>query len=582
MGRARQILRRGWRTSVAVAVLSVALLAATEGRASSTPWRPAPCWLLDSPQAAYVSGGGLSLLQQACAGPVPGPQEAGSAQLSGATPASGGFNVQLNDSSQDTPPRTTQNETAISICGSRALAAWNDTGAPPGAYTGYARSLDGGEHWADGGTVPGVSGSDPALAADSQCRFYFAAIAFIDGCGAIGVARSDNGGVSWGPFVSASRGTPCANFQDKEGLAVDNTTGPFSGSVYVCWDDRGPDGIRLLFSRSTDAARSFSAPQTLATFAGGFATGCQVAVAPDGRVHVVWTGANDLRLAIRTSSDGGATFSSRLFIQSTVLNGDFGPCGASEVRPRLNGEIRTFNWPAFAVNPLTGSLHLAWNDGRSGNPDILYVRSTDGVAWTAPVRLNDDSTTTDQFQPAIAFTPQGVLRAVWYDRRLDPGNNFLIDVYSTVSAGNGQAFSQNGRLTDVSFRVPPLNPNFDPAAFPCYMGDYIGIAGADGRHLMAWGDNRNTVQGHPDPDVFYDSISVLALGDVDCDFDIDARDGLQVLRAAAGLGVSAVCLETSADTDCDGDADAADAVAILAFAAGVRRAPAPGCRHVGG
>lgn len=489
------------------------LLVPTQAGAGS---RPAVCGLLDT-QAAYISGGGLSLLQSHCqaagVGQHPGvpPERDEWAGVAGPLPAPAtalaleGPDRRLNNPAADQPPATTQSETAIERCGGTLLAAWNDSGSSPfGSFTGYARSTDGGASWADRGHMPGLTGSDPALASDASCRFYFAAITFMDGCSRIGVIRSDDGGQSWSAPANASPGTDCANFQDKEWIEADRTGGPHSGNLYACWDDRGASAIRVLFSRSRDGGQTFSQPQVIDSFGGGSATGCQVAVGPSGEVALVWTEGQTLGLRSRVSTDGGATFGPTASIALTREIGRYGLCGDS-LRPLLNGDIRTFNWPSLAINPKTGSLHVAWNDNRGGDPDIYYSRSLDkGAHWSPPARLNTDAGTVDQFQPALAFTGSGVLRAIWYDRRLDPASNYLIDVFSAASTDEGLSFGPNERITDVSFGVPPINPNFDPFLAPCYMGDYIGIAGGQDAHYMAWGDNRDIVNGRPDPDVFFD------------------------------------------------------------------------------
>ena len=54
-------------------------------------------------------------------------------------------------------------------------------------------------------------------------------------------------------------------FQDKELIAVDVSGGRHDGNVYVVWTEFPPSGAtsRILFSRSTDGAKSFSKAQRL-------------------------------------------------------------------------------------------------------------------------------------------------------------------------------------------------------------------------------------------------------------------------------------------------------------------------------
>jgi hypothetical protein len=67
------------------------------------------------------------------------------------------------------------------------------------------------------------------------------------------------------------------------------------------------------------------------------------------------------------------------------------------------------------------------------------------------------------------------------------------------------------------------------------------------------------------------------LGDVDCDFETDSVDALQVLRYVAGVGPFAACLDAAGDADCDGEIDGVDALAILRAVAGLPVEQEPGC-----
>jgi hypothetical protein len=122
--------------------------------------------------------------------------------------------------------------------------------------------------------------------------------------------------------------------------------------------------------------------------------------------------------------------------------------------------------------------------------------STDGGnTWSKkPVRVNDDATTNDQWQPAIAVTPDGSYVGIfWYDRRLDPANN-LIDRFGAIGTVSGHSvnFAPNFRITDFSFPPAFLQDPFWFAQNPSapYMSDY-DMATADNSYFYTtWGDNR--------------------------------------------------------------------------------------------
>ena len=50
--------------------------------------------------------------------------------------------------------------------------------------------------------------------------------------------------------------------------------------------------------------------------------------------------------------------------------------------------------------------------------DVYYIRSSDGgVTFSAPLKLNTDSTTRPQWQPNLSVSPSGTFFATWYDAR---------------------------------------------------------------------------------------------------------------------------------------------------------------------
>ena len=56
-----------------------------------------------------------------------------------------------------------------------------------------------------------------------------------------------------------------------------------------------------------------------------------------------------------------------------------------------------------AVNPVSGALYCVYNDNPAGSDrgDVFFTQSTNnGTTWSAPQRINTDTTTNDQLQPA--------------------------------------------------------------------------------------------------------------------------------------------------------------------------------------
>jgi len=298
------------------------------------------------------------------------------------------------------------------------------------------------------------------------------------------------------PQVNASStAVQTGDFHDKEWLAVDSTTSRFRGSVYVSWTvfqsptNAPPEGQDFIaFARSTDGGRTWLPPLALSQKDGTFlATGSMITVGPDGEVYVAWRDrhAPGPAIMIAKSIDGGATFSRPV---AAIRSESLGAC--------LNGSFDTPGFPSLAVDtssgPNRGNVYVVVEKppaepGR-GILDVEFTKSTDGGAnWSTPIRLNDDATDTDQWHPSIAVASNGTIAAMWYDRRNDPVNNSLIDVYMTTSTDGGLTFTPNRRVTSGNWIPVPTQFGLRPA----YHGDYNQMSANETHFILNWGDDRD-------------------------------------------------------------------------------------------
>jgi hypothetical protein len=507
-----------------------------------------PCWLLSSSWSQYLSGSGQSALEVVCA---PWTQAEWQTVLhlpslstaSTRTPprVSRSGNILVNNPNTDTPEHTTQSETTIALFSETVLVAFVDTGQflprRPGvsSLSGIARSSDRGESFIDMGQAPphprALGISDPSLAVDSQGNFYISTIQQVPGPprteSYLGVAKSTDGGQTFSPAVLiAGTGPTTVAFQDKELIAVDNTGSPHDGNVYMAWTEFGPEAIQVLFVRSTDGGRTFSKPVVISDGRSAV-QGATPAVGAQGEVYVLWINFSPrTELRLRQSLDGGQTFGPERVV-APIRTGAHSASSNTCRRRALNGNIRYLELPSMAVDlsrqPSRGTIYVAYPsapDGdRSDAADVFLVRSTDGgETWSEPVRVHDDETKTDQFQPAVAVARDGTVGVIFYDRRHDP-NNLSIDLYMARSTDGGRTFERNFRVTDRSFPVPPIalnGANFDALRSICYMGDYNWMVADDVFFYLTWGDNRMTLfterfpapAGRPDPNVFLSRIPV--------------------------------------------------------------------------
>src|SRR5262249_22138644 len=199
-----------------------------------------------------------------------------------------------------------QSETAIAYSGHTIVVGYNDFRGfycPGNGFqvTGWAYSVDRGQTFTDGGSLPGGTAhrGDPWLATHPDGSIYLADL--WNGTGAMSVTKGTptDSGVSWGNPVVISGGS-----FDKEAMTID----PTSGAIYVTYT-RLSSGIYMY--RSTDGG---------ATFQGAFPVranpntqGSAPAVGPNGELYVTWqvnpgSFTSPIGVGFARSFDGGNTF----------------------------------------------------------------------------------------------------------------------------------------------------------------------------------------------------------------------------------------------------------------------------------
>lgn len=423
----------------------------------------------------------------------------------------------VSNPATDATAQNTQNETTIALAANgNVIASWNDSGSFIGGankFTGIGVSTNGGTTFTDLGTLPNTTTpligdvGDPLLAVDRTTgRVYLATLAFT-GTG-IQIFRSTDNGLTYGQPSNAFPGFPTSGFFDKEWVAVDNASGTGNGNVYVVsrlFDGAANSGI--YFNRSTDQGATFPTLANTPNIVTG-QQGAYVTVGPDHSVYVFWYDSSaGRRIRMRKSTDLGVTFGATInvspLLNSVGVNGDLG----------LTGGFRSNSFPQAVVSQVNGNiLYATYNDINVGGTDrgnVFVVASTDaGATWGTPIQINDDSTTTQQYGPVIALTPDGTrLFSGFYDRRRSA--NGLIDVFGAVYTANTSSgalapLGSNFRITEQGF---PVVVGVDPVINTTYMGDYDQAVADNSFFYLTWGDNRNG-----NPDVRFSRISVNGPG----------------------------------------------------------------------
>jgi hypothetical protein len=435
-------------------------------------------------------------------------------------------NIRVNDPNEDIGSSdTTQSEPSLALSPPNIVVGFNDS-TPVGSWCGYSNSPATGGAFTDRGAVAGPEAGDNVLAADRSGTFYFALLG-TDGAGnsSVGVSKSTDKGVTFSLPVQATVSANGPNtFQDKEWLAVDATGGPRNGNLYLAWTSFTNNFVnaQILFTRSTDAGTTWSAPLALSSLGPGLGhQAAMPAVGLDGRLYVVWLDRSTGQLLISRSDDGGGTFSNPVIGGGAITT-------LSQIPGTLNGNIRANSFPSIAIAQ-SGAVYVVYAASVGpDNADVFLVRSTDqGQSWSAPVRVNDDATTNDQWMPSVAVTSNGVIGVMFYDRRNDP-SNLNIDVYLSNSRDGGVSFLPNQPITDTSF--PPV-VNFDPRVAANYMGDYNQMVAAGTRFYMVWGDNRDMVGTRHDPNVYFAIAETIEVRE---DYDGDGKTDFVVWRPSEG------------------------------------------------
>jgi hypothetical protein len=150
--------------------------------------------------------------------------------------------------------------------------------------------------------------------------------------------------------------------------------------------------------------------------------------------------------------------------------------------------------------------------------NVYIVRSTDqGVTWGTSVQVDAGPVGTTQFFPTAAIDDKAqCLVVTWYDTRAGQTNaagHFLLDVFARASRDGGLTFGPEVQLNDVPFDPdlgarcrfgpqPPCQDDSSPLQ-TLRIGEYIGVAVADGTAHAVWTGNTATAQ-----QILFDSTTV--------------------------------------------------------------------------
>jgi hypothetical protein len=326
---------------------------------------------------------------------------------------------------------------------------------------GFYESFDGGSTWPVQGHIPGYEGwtdnTDPVGAFDPWGNYYEFILPyqfFYDAGGGhdykvnqnlepnpavpaeeVSVAVRPHGSTTATQWVTTHAGHPdvvasydsVGNEPDKQWMTIDdNPSSPHYGRVYLMWVDfhtlTPVPFVSYADARRDGTHSDWSAPQRLpmGSMHPQGDTYLLPQVAPDGAVYTTLTNFNPkqgyccISIVLDRSTDGGTTWQN----VSTVASNITGP-GLTYNNTTFRSGIEN----TFAVGQVkTGSsypLYTAWEDDSTGVTNVMLTASYDGgTTWSAPIKVNDNVSPVDEFQPNLATAPDGTVSVAFYDRRL--------------------------------------------------------------------------------------------------------------------------------------------------------------------
>jgi PKD repeat protein len=372
----------------------------------------------------------------------------------------------------------------------------------------------------------GANQAEPAIAVDGSNNIVIVWTDARNGNNDVFFAKSTDGGQSF-PFNIRVNDVP-AGAQSEPDVALDHLN---PNIIHVVWTDtRNAGGSDIYYTNSTDGGSTFRTPNqrlNLDGAGGPEQSQPKIAVGPNQDVYAIWTdarsgGAVGRDIYFAKSTDRGTTWNTNIWVNDDYLtpnvahmdptiavdsagtiyaawtdnrNSNTGSdiytarltSGGSTFTPsvRANDDKTQASQSTPSLGAAAGTIELAWMDSRmagSTNWDIYAASSSDGINWSANVRVNDDNVNAFQIAPALAVDASRDVFVAWLDTR-----GPTADVYATVldrlaptaEAGSSATVDQGN---SVSFNGSASTDNLGIASYAWDFGDGTSGAGATATH----------------------------------------------------------------------------------------------------
>jgi hypothetical protein len=376
-------------------------------------------------------------------------------------------------------------------------------------------SFDGGKTWKT--SIIGDNDNlkdaccDPSLSFDRYGNLFLTYLYNIENF--IPVALSTDGGRTFNIIANIAKPAGSSSNTSKEkGLFrfVDQPTiAAAANETWVVFNAGGP--IMAAGARVTGLGQvtitDFAATEQVVPGTNNCTYG-DLAIGPNGQVVNVCTltetGSGGGRLLVSLNPNGvGGAFGNSVFVADSHIGGfHFIP---AQIDRSIDAEP-SLAWDRSG-GAHNGRVYLIYTfnfTNQDNNTDIEESFSDDqGATWSSPVRVNDDTTTNSQFNPAVSVDQtSGNLAVTWYDCRNDLGLGGPGDTNNGSPNDDAQvwgAFSTDGGLTFTkNIQISAGASNSHDSGNGIDFGDYANVAFDAGVAHATWADNSNSTGNNPD------------------------------------------------------------------------------------
>jgi CSLREA domain-containing protein len=436
----------------------------------------------------------------------------------------------------ETYPDITQNHSSTWGHGDTVVIVYNDLrgqSSSPRNTCGISVSTNGGETFTrlvSPFTGSGSCNGDGAVFYSRRAAKWFASFSVDSGCTnsifgtGDGIRQwSSTDGITWTLGSCIAKAAFADNTFRFDALInhnawIDNNSAsPAYGTQYAIFNDIQQQ-LKTYVATSTDDGATWSSPFSINStknralqITGSLGSDATIFVQTvderDGGLNTTRTNYNYRRPSNNLWEEHfqGPTFFDATFLGPGRVNCSDLPSSTCMYAPGYWNEEA---WGQLAVGP-NNVVHYFYGARpyESSDPgDIMYVKSTDnGATWSIPVKFNTDTSNRAQWNPSAAINAQGLMVVSWYDERNTSGNN--LERYARVSLDNGATWGAEMPISDNPFPVP-LRPDSSSDigrhTFAAFSDDGFG-----GDAYLTWIDGRNSINGSPQQDIYFDKISLI-------------------------------------------------------------------------